>query len=116
MSDGKVIKYEAPPGVKKRIHFLAVPGNPNYWAEVRDQNKTIYIGEGGKKSAALLRLGYASIALPSINGGYSTTRTADGQVESRDLHLDLLPFATPGREVVILFDQDGKEKTRKNVN
>lgn len=114
--DGKVIKYEAQPKATKRIHFLAVPGNPNFWAEVRDQNKTIYIGEGAKKSAALLRLGYASIALPSINGGYSATKLPDGQTESRDLHLDLLPFATAGREVVILFDQDDKDRTKRTVN
>ena len=32
MPDGKVIKYEAQPKAAKRVHFLAVPGNPNYWA------------------------------------------------------------------------------------
>lgn len=112
VKDGKEkpVKYESPLKTPTRATFLALPNQPDFWQQVLDTNAPIYLTEGEKKAGCLLSLGYAAIALPGIWNGCPR-----GDFGIPRLIPELECFATSGRPVVIVFDQDEKEKTRQDV-
>lgn len=75
-----------------------------WWSEHSDE---ICIVEGFKKALSLLAAGYPAIALR----GVSMWHKAGG----RELHDVIAHFATPGRKVSIIFDQDTNLKTIADV-
>lgn len=125
---GKLIKYETrrgsgaraflpavPSEIRQRIadrHGIEVPLTGSFWSwlEIHPEIPVI-ISEGGKKSLSLLSLGYVAISLFGCNGGYS--RNAIGE---RSLIPDIARFAVPERSVMLAFDQDEKQETRKRVS
>jgi len=112
IKDGKEkpVKYESPLKTPTRATFLALPNQPDFWQRVLDTNAPIYLTEGEKKAGCLLSLGYAAIALPGIWNGCPR-----GDFGIPRLIPELECFATSGRPIVIVFDQDEKEKTRQDV-
>ncbi|WLT39353.1 DUF3854 domain-containing protein [Synechocystis sp. B12] len=71
----------------------------------------------GKKAGALLTAGYGAIALPGVHNGYRTPRDDQGQrIGKCQLIPALGKLATPGRQILIAFDQDSKPKTIQQVN
>ena len=136
-SNGKPIKYESPPKTPNRVTYFRVPleiwsqvasrygiklyHSPlalrltartqpvNFWQWVKDTPSIpIILTEGEKKAGSLLSQGYAAISLPGIWGGRKTG-------EKKELHPDLLPLASSGRNFIILFDYDQKQSTREAV-
>lgn len=124
----KVIKYEGPPKTSTRAVFLDVPRqvwervaekyqipiaeeDTSFWQWVRDRQVPIQIVEGSKKAGALLSQGYAAVALPGIWNG--VRKLEDG---SHRLIPELQHFATEGREIVFVFDNDDRPSTRMSVN
>jgi len=75
----------------------------------------VMLTEGAKKAGCLLSCGYAAIALPGIYGGYSTLSSASSAGIQHALIPELNCIATPGRRVVICFDNDSKPTTIRNV-
>lgn len=106
----KPIKYESPLKTRTRATFLAVPSQPHFWQTVLDTNAPIYLTEGEKKAGCLLSLGYPAISLPGIWNGCPKD---DWGVPR--LIPELACFATPGRTIVIVFDEDDKPQTRRTV-
>ncbi|MDJ0599560.1 MAG: DUF3854 domain-containing protein [Crocosphaera sp.] len=82
-----------------------------FWKWVRE-NPTVAIAvvEGSKKAGALLSQGIAAVSVPGI---------WNGSPKDENGNPTLLPqlqyFAQPGREIVIVFDQDEKLKTQACV-
>jgi Domain of unknown function (DUF3854) len=134
--NGKPIKYEHPPSVPTKYFALKVTFSmglkiaERYGLEAKysqhggdfigDDEDTAFwswaisqkaipllITEGAKKAACLLSHGYLSIGLPGIWMGCPP--------QSNTLKPDL-DIAVEGREVIIVFDCELKEKTRKAVN
>lgn len=100
---GKLIKYESPWGTSARCIFLDM--GPGYWPGVmEDLDLPLVITEGAKKSGAILSLGLPAVALPGITMGIR-----DGQL------IPELKEITAGRRIIIAFDQDTKQTTRRNV-
>lgn len=127
-------KYEAPRGIPKGIIFPRVPEqlaaqiytrygvNPSaeerrsgFWACVYWYPEIAIIPvEGKKKAESVLSQGYAAIALPSVTGGYRS-REDSAELPKRRLHPELAVFATNGRQILMAFDQDTKQRTIQNV-
>jgi Domain of unknown function (DUF3854) len=86
-----------------------------FWQWVLENNISIVITEGAKKTAALLSAGYAAIGLPGINGG---VRTKDyNKVPCKPFLIpEIAKFATEDRTIMICFDHDSKPKTIASVN
>ena len=82
-----------------------------FWKWVKD-NVDVAIApvEGVKKAGALLSKGVAALSVVGIWNG--SPKNEEGIPE---LHPQLKYFAQPGREAVIVFDQDGKIKTQASV-
>ncbi|MGK7931947.1 MAG: phage/plasmid primase, P4 family [Microcystaceae cyanobacterium] len=85
--------------------------DPTFWKWVKENLEVaIAVVEGVKKAGALLSQGVAALSIPGIWNGCP-----------KDAHGNpiLLPqlqyFTQPGREIVMVFDQDEKVKTQANV-
>jgi Domain of unknown function (DUF3854) len=102
--------------------FLNSGGNSgSWWLEdlefypwVDQQSLPIDFLEGAKKTATIASEGRVAIGLPGVTGAVRKDESSGRK------RFYLIPevehFATPGREINILFDHDPKYKTRKNVN
>jgi hypothetical protein len=88
-------------------------GGFSFWDWVRQTNCPIVITEGGKKSMALLTLGYAAVAVYGINAGYGVR--IDGTECAPFLIPDLKRFTATPRQFTIAFDQDTNNGTRRKV-
>jgi len=108
-SEGKLIKYEHPPGMATGIFYLRGTDD-SYWPEIfaKPATYTVVITEGAKKAAALMTTGIPAVALPGIWNG--TPKDDNG---AHCLHPDLLPLI--GHRIVILFDHSDKTKGRRDV-
>ncbi len=134
--DGKPLKYEHPPSVPTEYFALRVTfavgaeiaqryglseayskrqgessqdaEDKGFWGwAISQKSIPLLITEGAKKAACLLSHGYLSIAISGIwNACESGTDTLKPGIA----------IAATGREVVIVFDSDSKEKTKKAVN
>lgn len=109
----KPVKYEHPQGVQSRAFFGDIdPNDPSvgrtYWENVRNNKDIpILLTEGFKKSCCLLSAGYAAIALPGVSMW--------NKPKARELIAELELFAVEGRTFYIVFDQDTKLSTVRNV-
>jgi hypothetical protein len=79
-----------------------------FWAWCREKGLPIAITEGLKKALALMAHGIPAIAVRGI-----TQWHLKGTLQ---LHEAIARFATPGRQILIVFDQDSKPKTLANVH
>ena len=121
---GKYIKYETPPGARaapilpqvdkttaaalyQRYGVEPLAGQ-DFWDVVELYDLPVAMTEGLKKALSLIAHGVPAIALRGI-----TQWHLKGTLE---LHPELKRFATPGRQIYILFDQDTKPKTIANVH
>ena len=119
----KTVKYETPQGqsaipllpyvdketaqlVYGKYHCTPEP-NESFWQVVKRCNLPIAITEGLKKALCLIAQGIPAIAIRGI-----TQWRIKG---TNELHPTIADFATKGREVFIVFDQDEKESTQKDV-
>lgn len=119
----KRIKYETPakcealpllpfvdPATAEKIYekYSVVPlEGESFWSVVRRCNLPIFIAEGLKKAVLLTQQGYPAICLRGVANWHSKGE--------RTLFPILQEFATEGREICIVFDQDTKPKTIANV-
>ena len=121
---GKSIKYETPPGaiaapilpsvdrataaqIYERYN-LTPDANQSFWDVVEAQNIPVAITEGLKKALSLLAHGIPARAVRGI-----TQWHLKGSLQ---LHAVIDRFATQGRRLFIVFDQDTKPKTMANVH
>ena len=79
----------------------------SFWLWVRRCNVPIAITEGWKKALLLTEQGYPAICLRGVANWHSKGET--------ELFPVLREFATEGRKIRIVFDQDEKPKTIANV-
>lgn len=106
-ADGKPIKYESLKGQRTRATFFRML-DPNYWAKIQaDPSQKIYLCGGEKKAASLMSLGFCAIGLPGIWNGCPKDENAIPR-----LIPELEVFAVPGREFVVIDDEDEKIRTR----
>ncbi|MEM7770421.1 MAG: plasmid replication protein, CyRepA1 family [Cyanobacteria bacterium P01_A01_bin.37] len=123
----KPIKYETPSGqgttpyippvpvtIRQRIaerYDIEVPLFGSFWSWVKTcPDLPLLWTEGGKKALSLLSQGYVAIALYGVNGGYRN------EFGVRTLLPNIEPFIQDGRQQILVFDQDAKQKTRRRVN
>ncbi len=88
-----------------------------FWKWVRD-NLEVAIApvEGVKKAGALLSQGIAAISIPGIENGRRQPKDEYGNKQGDPYLIPQLQyFAQPGREIVIVFDEDEKVLTQANV-
>ena len=130
--NGKLIKYDGPPGEPTRAIFLDVPPalaervyvqagiNPTpehralgFWHCVQHYGIPIVLTEGAKKAGAVLTAGFPAIALPGIWNGRRVDR--DGRVIYDEGLIPELEFFNDGRTIIFCFDRDEKRKTRRDV-
>ncbi|MBD2066191.1 DUF3854 domain-containing protein [Leptolyngbya sp. FACHB-671] len=121
----KAVKYETPSGTQalpllpivdaetaalvfSRYNAKPLEGEP-FWDTVWRCNLPIAITEGLKKALSLLSQGVPAIALRGVSC-WHPKGTAD------KLHPQIEQFATNGRDFFIVYDQDEKPSTVKNVN
>ena len=82
-----------------------------FWKWVKENVEiAIAVVEGSKKAGALLSQGIAAVSIPGIWNG--SPKDSNG---NPTLLPQLRYLATPGREIVIVFDQDQKLKTQASV-
>ncbi len=79
----------------------------SFWFWVRRCNVPIAITEGWKKAVLLTQQGYPAICLRGVHNWHKK--------DCRELFPILREFATEGRVIRIVFDQDEKPKTIANV-
>ncbi len=98
--------------------FVSLTDQGFWQSVVDDKTFPITFTEGAKKAASLISNGKAAIGLPGIRGGYRTPIDANGnrQLKSRHLIPEVDLFTGGGREIYLVFDQDTKQKTIKDVN
>ena len=106
---GRIMKYLTPSDLADGTKlsdpvFLAMPNNPNYWADLAKTNDRIVITEGAKKAAALLSIGIPAIGL---SGVWMAHKSDSNPKVIRDC---LKPFFTNNREIVVCFDADFAKK------
>jgi Domain of unknown function (DUF3854) len=120
---GKFIKYETPQGAEAcpilpwvddetaqaiyQRYGVSLSTGGTFWQMVQRHNLPIAIAEGLKKALALIAHGIPAIAIRGI----TQWRTKG----TNELHPTIAQFATPGRTVHIVFDQDEKASTQKAV-
>lgn len=119
----KPIKYETPAGcealpilswvddataqtIYQRYGVEPLEGEA-FWQTVKRHNLPVAVVEGLKKALALIAHGIPAIALRGI--------TCWHKKGSLELHEALAHFATSGRTIYIVFDQDEKPKTQRDV-
>ena len=141
-SKNKVIKYEHPPKTATGLFALKIPftlwqaiarragveintedldrtsADGGFWQWFNDRPEVpLCITEGAKKAGALLSAGYATIALPGINGGYRTPKDATGKrIGKSHLIPQLAKLTASGRKIYLVFDRDSKPKTIEAVD
>ena len=82
-----------------------------FWKWVKDNVEiAIAVVEGVKKAGALLTQGQVAVSIPGVWNG-----SPKDSVGIPQLLPQLQYFAQPGREIVIIFDQDEKLKTQASV-
>jgi hypothetical protein len=109
--EGKLIKYESPPGQASDPIFppsLGTAGG-SWDAILADPSIAVAITEGAKKALALISHGIPAVALR----GVYCWRAGGGH---RELHPRLAALAAGGRKIFIVFDQDTKLKTARDVS
>jgi Domain of unknown function (DUF3854) len=140
----KPIKYEHPPKVKTRLFALRVPyevgqaiadrfglteeyqarsagkqpadADRHFWQwAIEKKQIPLLVTEGAKKGAALLSNGYLAVALPGIWGAYRQDKDDMGQKTGKPYLIEDIKPLIKDRDVVFVFDQDDKPKTRYNV-
>jgi Domain of unknown function (DUF3854) len=141
---GKARKYETPVGNGSRAYLPDVPLHirrkvaqrygildphfiPNrsarrhgipiapFWDWIEQHPEIpIFPTEGGKKGLALLSQGYVPLALYGVSGGYYAKDSIGNPVQPY-LTPDVARFAVPGRKMLLAFDQDAAETTRRKV-
>lgn len=139
--DGKDIKYEHPPKTNTECFLLKVSPNiwelvaakagvslpENYqdvvinpllfWSWVIENNLTILLTEGIKKTLAGLTAGYVAIGFPGITSICKQAKDEEGsKIGKPYLIPQLIPFLGTKRKIIFAFDSDSKPKTIKNVN
>ena len=119
----KEVKYESPKDmeaapllpwvVKEDAQFIYdrydVTPEPNetFWQVVKRCCLPIALTEGWKKAVSLSSHGIPAIALRGITQWH--------QKDSKKLHPIIAALVSPGQKVFIVFDQDEKASTQKNV-
>jgi Domain of unknown function (DUF3854) len=140
----KLIKYEHPPKEKTRLFALRVPhevgqsiadrfglseeyqarsagkapADPDrhFWEWAIEQKQIpLLVTEGAKKGAALLSSGYLAVALPGIWGAYRQDKDEAGNKKGNPYLIEDIKPLIKDRDVVFVFDQENKPKTRYNV-
>ena len=113
---GKFIKYETAPGeiaspilpvIDEETAALYSVEPDDFWDWVLATNQPIAITEGLKKALALTAHGIPAIAIRGITQWHLKGIS--------ELHPEIAKFATKGRKIYIVFDQDTKLKTIANV-
>jgi hypothetical protein len=142
---GKSRKYETPVGNGSRVYLPDVPIHirrkiaqrygildpyfaPNrsarrhgisttpFWDWIEQHPEIPLVPtEGGKKGLALLSQGFVPLALYGVSGGYYA-KDALGNPVNPYLTPDVARFAVLGRRLLLAFDQDTAEKTRRKVS
>jgi hypothetical protein len=109
--EGKPIKYESPPGQGSDPIFPPSlgPAGASWDAILADPSIPVALTEGVKKCLSLVSHGLPAVAL---RGVYSW-RAGKG---SRELHPRLAALAAGGRKIYIVFDNDTKLKTARDVS
>jgi hypothetical protein len=109
--EGKPIKYESPPGQGSDPIFPPSlgPAGASWEAILADPSIAVALTEGAKKSLALISHGLPAVGL---RGVYSW-RSGKG---SRELHPRLAALAAGGRKIYVVFDNDSKVKTARDVS
>lgn len=79
----------------------------SFWRTVKRCNLPVFLTEGLKKAVLLTQQGYPAIALRGVCNWHSKG--------SAELFPILQEFVTEGRKVLIVFDQDTKAETIRNV-
>ncbi len=92
-----------------------------FWDWYLTTELPLIITEGAKKACSLVSVGYPAIALNGIWGWGTNDRDMFGNVEKdergkslKTIHPDLEPFLD-GREIVLAFDRDAVDKTKRMV-
>ncbi|WP_181357570.1 plasmid replication protein, CyRepA1 family [Stenomitos frigidus] len=128
---GKAQKYETPvgngakaylppvpPDIRQRLaerYGIYVPLDGDFWTWFEQHPEIpLTVTEGGKKGLAGFSQGFVTIALYGCNGGYRT-KDVLGQPIAPTLIPDLARFAVSGRPIILAFDEDDTEKTRRQV-
>jgi hypothetical protein len=141
---GKARKYETPVGNGSRTYLPDVPLHirrkvaqrygildphfvPNrsarrhgipiapFWDWIEQHPEIpLFPTEGGKKGLALLSQGYVPLALYGVSGGYYAKDAIANPVQPY-LTPDVARFAVLGRKMLLAFDQDAVEVTRRKV-
>jgi hypothetical protein len=123
-SSAKIVKYETLAGsaatpilpfvddaTAQAIYDLNEIGpleGEKFWRCIQRCGVTIAVTEGLKKALCLLAHGIPAIALRGVTCWHRKAETA--------LDKSLADFATMGRTIYMIFDQDSKPKAVKNVN
>ena len=135
--DKKIIKYEHPAKVETEVFRLTLPqeiidkiftryyglanqkvNTNNFWIELVNYPKIlIIITEGAKKTASLLSQGYCAIGISGIFNSYKQPRNQyNEKIDKPYLKEGIKEYTQEGREFIIIYDNDEKPKTIKNVN
>jgi Domain of unknown function (DUF3854) len=140
----KLIKYEHPPQERTRLFALRVPyevgqtiadrfglseeyqarsvgkspadADRHFWEwAIEKKQIPLLVTEGAKKGAALLSNGYLAVALPGIWGAYRQDKDEMGAKKGSPYLIEDIKPLIKDRDVVFVFDQENKPKTRYNV-
>ncbi len=119
----KTVKYETPQGLEATpilpwvdddtaqeiyVHYGVTPLEGElFWSVVWRCNLPIAITEGLKKALCQIAHRMPAIALRGVCNWHRKGET--------ELHRTIAHFATPGRAIYIVFDQDSKPSTQKAV-
>jgi len=104
--DGKVIKYENPPGLPATP---VLPWMPSVsWAEVKaDPRIPVAVVEGAKKAMSLISFGLPAVGIRGITQWHAK--------DEKDPWPVLVELARGGRVIYLFPDQDQKVRTRSDV-
>jgi len=106
---GKLVKYDSPQGVKKRV-FITPSPLLNWKSAYCNSKVSKILCEGFKKAASLVTHGYYAIGLDGIWTG--VRKQPNGELE---LAPDLQLAAVPGTIFELCFDHDSKRSTARQV-
>jgi len=105
-SDGKVIKYENPPGLPATPVLPRMPGVS--WARVKaDPRVPVAVVEGAKKAMSLISFRLPAIGIRGITQWHAK--------DEKDPWPVLVELAREGRVIYLFPDQDQKIRTRSDV-
>jgi hypothetical protein len=130
--NGKENRYQAPKGngskayrppvtiLQRRLiaarYGISVPETGSFWDWAdRTPGLTFCITEGAKKALAMLSMGHIAVALYGVNAGYSVKDEHDNPVK-RQLIKCLERLLKNASKVIIVFDQDERDKAKKRVS